>query len=119
MMVRVRLYNISAGQIDDVLIEEYRKVHPFNRLVNVANAIISQNILHYNIKSAEDVLLAEQYVKNLRYRNLGEYLTDYMRNAVMNDLKICRNCQAKCSKMENELQSACDNFTTLPQMPEI
>lgn len=117
MMVRIRICGYSVGQVDDVLVEEFRKVRPFRKLVNIANVIISEEILKHNITSIDDVKQAEAYVQNLHYRNLGEYLTDYMRNACIDNFQICRNCADKCSMMRNPLQAGCDRFSTLPHIP--
>lgn len=119
MMIRIRMRGVNIGQVDDVLIEEYRKIAPFNKLVNAADKIISENILHHDITSSDDLLLAEKYVLNLHYRNLGEYITDYMRNSCMENFQICMNCRNKCKDMKNDYQAACDRFANLPHMPEM
>ncbi len=119
MMMRIRFRGVSVGQIDDVLIEEYRKIRPFKRLIDIADVIISEEILNYKVQSTKDVLLAEKYVKNLHYRNIGEFLTDYMRNACMDNFQICRNCSRKCRNMKSEYQTACDRFSVMESMPEV
>ncbi len=119
MMLRIRMRGVTVGQVDDVLVEEYRKIRPFKRLVDIADVIISEEILHYKLQSSEDILLAEKYVQNLRYRNIGEFITDYMRSSCMDYFQICRNCEKQCRDMKNEYQIACDRFSEDLMMPAI
>lgn len=94
MMLRLRLRGKSIGQIDDALLEEYKIIEPYRRLNFLIEMMIGREILHYTVANVQDLDLAEEYVKNLRYRNIGEYLDDYMRKRLLEYFEICQNCYA-------------------------
>lgn len=100
MMVRIRVRGKGIGQVSDALLEEYKKIEPYKKLNLMAEAIISREILHYPIQGLADLTVADGYVKNLHYRNIGEFLDAYIRNRLMNYFPICGNCE-KCEKKNN------------------
>lgn len=117
MMQRLRLRGKSIGQIDDEMLVEYQKIAPYKRLNVMVENLIGREILHFPVTSLADLDLAEQYVMNLHYRNIGEYLDTYIRSCLMPRFKICRNCELYnkgfCSKSKNEvheLQKGCDDI---------
>lgn len=112
-MVRIRIKGKSIGQIDDKLLEEYRAKTKFRRINPVCQNIIETSILGRPVKSIADLDLAEDYVRNIRYRNIGEYLEYYIRSQLMDDFAICKNCMRfpLCNEAKNKLQRACSKYT--------
>ena len=92
MMQRIRIRGKSIGQIDEEIIKLYGKVESYNKLTIMLESIISREILSYTVETIEYLDIAENYVRNLHYRNIGEYLEDYMRQKVWAYLEICANC---------------------------
>lgn len=125
MMVQIRLRGKRVGQIDENVLEEYGKYVPFNNLTMMIQNLVSKEILKRPLKSVDDVILATQYVQNLTYKSIGEYLSAYMRQYVRDQLAICENCslydadamspKGCCTKGQsnceiNGFSAACDGF---------
>lgn len=116
MMQRIRIKGKSIGQIDEDLLRLYMKKYPQLKVTTQMEQLIETQILHRPVKSIEDLDLAEQYVKNLYYRNIGEFLDAYIKDQVYYELPICENCthyNRFCDKKKNyvhRLEKACEKY---------
>jgi len=57
----------------------------------VAESIIENEILNRKVTCQNDIKIAESYVMKVGYENIGDFIEEYMRKAVIDDLPICRN----------------------------
>jgi len=118
MMVHIRLRGKRIGQIDDSLLEEYNKIVPCSNITMMIENLVSKEILKRQFRSVEDIETATEYVQNLKYKNIGDYLSAYMRDYIRDQFKICENCSycdnETCSKQKgkkvNSLETACEKF---------
>ena len=118
-MLRIRIKEEHLGQIDELVYSQYIKSHGESNFTNLIRELIGDVILKHPVNSIEDIHLAKQYVKNLHYKDIGSFLEEYMRRECEDDLRICKNCYAKCSRCENEFQAACENFSRFPHIPGV
>ena len=110
-MTRIRLFGMHVGQIDAKIIEEYRKFDHFDRLIDVIHKIIEKKILGYEIKSVDDIVVADKCIKAFFYKNIGEYIEAYMREEIISHMKICKNCFLNCEDKRSDYQKGCIRYT--------
>ena len=115
-MQRIRIKGKSIGQIDEDLLRLYMKKFPKQKLTSQMEQLIETQILNRPVDSIEDLDLAEKYVNNLYYRNIGEFLDAYIKDQVYYELPICENCThynrfcIKKKEYVHRLEKACENY---------
>lgn len=89
--IRVRCRNYSVGQINKLVKEAYEAKFGATRLHIAAESIIEKEILNREVTCQNDIKIAEAYVTKVGYENIGDFIEEYMRRAVMDDFPICQN----------------------------
>ena len=111
MMTRVRLRGKSIGQIDEDILDLYEKITNYDSFLQEIERIIEEKILGYKVKNRKDLDIAEDYIKNLYYRNIGEYISEYMQQVIRPYIPICQNCiKVSCPKKKHPFQKGCSDM---------
>jgi len=84
-MERLLIKGKGFGQVNDILLERYKEAYGLEdkSLNQIAKEIIKP--VFGKIKSIKDVYEVEQYVKGMYYRNIADYLDDYMRSKLLTE----------------------------------
>lgn len=117
-MQRIRLFGYSIGQIDEKILQEYIHQHICRDLNTLIRKTIEEKILFRPVQCVEDLKEAEKLVFNLRFRNIGEYISYIMRIDITGNLHVCENCKlynpkdhtcAESHKNKLPLSAWCEN----------
>lgn len=94
--MRLRVSGFHVANVDDKLIELYRKFFPTDiSSEQLVKQIIEKYLLFSSLCSEKSVEEAKELALNLYFDDIGSWVEHWIRTRLFDMLPICRNCMCK------------------------
>lgn len=94
--MRLRVNGVHVANVEDQLIELYKKYFPAE-ITNeqLVKQIIEKDLLFSNLNNEKSINEAKELASNLFFDDIGSWVEHWIRTRIFDKLPICRNCPCK------------------------
>ena len=93
--MRYRKFGLQYATVNDELLSEYKKRFPQMKAdVHIITYLIESRLIFRPVQNVDDMEEAKKYVQNMFYSDLGEWVNSQLREDIIRDISICKNCAA-------------------------